>query len=101
MRRGDYHFYTYIMASYSGTLYVGMTNNLERRVREHKEGRNERSFTHRYGCSRLVYYDESPYVLNAIEREKEIKNMSREKKEALIRDFNPAWEDLSRGWKLD
>ncbi|HWQ99978.1 MAG TPA: GIY-YIG nuclease family protein [Candidatus Methylomirabilis sp.] len=96
MRR-PYDFYTYIMASMNGTLYVGMTNNIVRRAREHKLGMNK-GFTKRYGCHRLVYVEHSPYVLNAIAREKEIKNMSRVKKEALIREINPQWADLAKDW---
>lgn len=85
------------MASMSGTLYVVMTNDIVRRVREHKLGLNE-GFTKRYKCHRLVYIEHSPYVLNAIAREKEIKNMSRAKKETLIGEMNPAWVDLASDW---
>jgi putative endonuclease len=82
------------MASSSGTLYVGMTNNLRRRVAEHKEGKSE-SFTQKYGCNKLVYCEEYRYVNNAIEREKEIKDWLRKRKEELIREINPHWNDLS------
>ena len=98
MSKNDYCFSVYILASVSGTLYVGVTNTLVRRVLEHREGRNVNSFTHQYQCRHLVYHDESPYVLNAIEEEKRIKNMSRLEKEALIRTMNPQWNDLAKDW---
>ena len=88
-------YFTYIMASSSGTLYVGMTNCLQKRVRQHREGTGSQ-FTHRYNVNRLVYFESFRYVLNAIRREKEIKGWTRAKKEALIRSQNPRWEDLSR-----
>ena len=81
------------MASESGTLYIGMTNDLIRRVSEHKEGKTE-GFTKKYTCSKLVYYESTRYVYNAIEREKELKDWNRKKKEELIRTINPTWRDL-------
>jgi putative endonuclease len=81
------------MASDSGTLYVGMTNNLQRRVIEHKEYKIE-GFSKKYKCHKLVYYESTKYVYNAIEREKEIKNWNRKKKEELIKTMNPTWKDL-------
>lgn len=89
----DVQFYIYIMASDSGTLYVGMTNNLQRRVIEHKEYKIE-GFSKKYKCHKLVYYESTKYVYNAIEREKEIKNWNRKKKEELIKTMNPTWKDL-------
>ena len=93
----DYRFYVYIMASESGTLYVGFTNGLEHRVHQHKTGFYD-GFTKWYQCHKLVYYEEHQYVLNAIDREKQIKRWRREKKEDLIRTINPQWRDLSIGW---
>ena len=93
INKPDYHFYVYIMASPTGTLYTGMTNNLIRRVREHKEGKTE-SFSKRYSCNKLVYYEHHQYVYNAINREKEIKGWKRSKKAALIKSKNPHWKDL-------
>ncbi len=81
------------MASDSGTLYIGMTNNLIRRVSEHKEWKIE-WFSKKYKCTKLVYFEETKYVYNAIEREKELKDWNRAKKEELIRKFNPEWNDL-------
>jgi putative endonuclease len=87
----------YIMASKSRTLYVGVTNNLERRVHEHKRGLLP-GFTSRYRVSRLVYFEATENVESAIAREKEIKGWRREKKVALIESSKPTWEDLSAEW---
>ncbi|QQR83058.1 GIY-YIG nuclease family protein [Candidatus Peregrinibacteria bacterium] len=91
-------YFVYIMASDSGTLYVGVTNDLERRVLEHKEQENPESFTAKYHCHKLVYYEESEEVVAAIEREKQIKKWRREKKQNLIKTVNPKWKDLSEDW---
>ena len=99
MRR-EYQFWVYIMASESGTLYVGMTNNILRRVYEHKTGKNE-GFTKKYKCERLVWVEEHRYVYNAIEREKELKGWKRERKEKLISSMNCTWRDLADGWYWD
>ncbi len=90
----EYAFYVYIMASPSGTLYVGMTNDIQRRVDEHKNQEKD-GFMKWYNCSRLVYVEFHEYVLNAIQREKEIKWWPRTKKEELIRTLNPHWNDLA------
>ena len=87
----------YIMASYSGVLYIGVTNDLVRRVREHKL-RLTPSFTQRYHCTRLVWYENFGDVSMAISREKQLKNWRREWKLALIRKLNPAFADLAEGW---
>jgi len=92
MRR-EYNFYVYIMASESGTLYIGFTNDLKRRVYEHKNNIIE-GFSKKYSCHKLVYYEHYSYVYNAIEREKEIKDCNRKKKEELIKNFNAHWVDL-------
>jgi len=84
----------YILASNSGTLYIGVTNNLERRVEEHKSGLIE-GFTKKYECKKLVYFEEYNYINDAIAREKQIKGWRRSKKEALIRTMNPGWRDLT------
>lgn len=89
----EYQFYTYIMASDSGTLYIGMTNNLIRRVQEHKEWKIE-WFSKKYNCHKLVYFESTKYIYNAIEREKELKDWNRKKKEELIKTTNPTWKDL-------
>ena len=84
----------YIMASRSGTLYIGVTNDLDRRVHEHKHGLVP-GFTSKYRVSRLVYCEHTNDVAAAIEREKQLKRWSRQKKIALIESVNPQWEDLS------
>lgn len=86
-------FFIYIMASPSGTLYIGITNNLQRRVYEHKNHILE-GFSKRYDCTKLVYYEEYKDVEEALAREKQLKNWRREKKEYLIRTINPSWKDL-------
>ena len=91
-------YFTYIMSNRKhGTLYTGMTNNLERRVYEHKHKLTP-GFTSRYGLARLVYYEETNDVRVAIAREKQIKGWLRRKKIALIESVNPEWKDLSEGW---
>lgn len=89
----QYIFYVYIMASNSGTLYTGFTNDLTRRVCEHKKDINE-GFTKKYKCHKLVYYEYYNDVKIAITREKEIKKWRRAKKEELIKNMNPKWKDL-------
>ncbi len=79
------------------TLYTGLTNDLPRRVYEHKQALVP-GFTARYGVDRLVYYEATTDVLEAIAREKRIKGWPRAKKVALIESLNPRWEDLSTGW---
>ncbi|HLE73685.1 MAG TPA: GIY-YIG nuclease family protein [Anaerolineales bacterium] len=90
-------YFVYVMASYSGTLYTGVTNDLERRVAEHKQGLTP-GFTRKYGVSRLLYYEEFGDIYEAIAREKEIKKWRREKKVALFEETNPRWLDLSMDW---
>jgi len=87
-------FWVYILASRpGGTLYVGVTNNLVRRVYEHREGLAP-GFTKKYGVKMLVYYEAHDTVLAAIQREKNIKHWSREWKIDLILSANPEWRDL-------
>jgi putative endonuclease len=92
-----YEYYVYIMANKSRTLYIGVTNNLERRVYEHKAKLVD-GFTRRYNINRLVYFENTNDISAAIEREKEIKGWVRRKKVALIHTLNPAWIDLSHEW---
>ena len=79
-------------------LYVGVTNNLERRVWEHKSGLNATSFTSRYKVDKLLWWEEHNSAAAAIEREKQLKAGSRAKKVQLIEEHNPQWLDLSQGW---
>jgi putative endonuclease len=88
------HYYTYIMASLSRRVYVGVTNNLIRRALEHKQARIP-GFTERYRIHRLVYFESFRYVRAAIAREKQIKTWRRSRKVALIEARNPTWADLS------
>ncbi len=86
-------FYVYIMSNRSMTLYTGVTNDLTRRVAEHKRG--ECKFTNRYHFDRLVYYEIFDSIVEAIAREKQIKGKTRAKKIALIKTMSPTWRDLS------
>ena len=85
------------MSSYRGTLYIGVTNDLESRVAEHRD-KNSKGFVARYNITRLVYFDETSDVKSAITREKEIKGWRRVKKVKLIESMNPTWEDLAADW---
>ena len=87
----------YIMSNASKTLYVGMTNNLIRRVAEHKAGKIP-GFTRKYNIQKLVYFESDSNVNEVIYREKEIKKWRRKKKIALIESINPYWKDLSLDW---
>ncbi len=91
------HYYVYIMASLSRRLYVGVTDDLERRVCEHKSKEVE-GFTSRYNINRLVYIESSSDISSAVEREKAIKGWLRKKKIALVESTNPAWKDLADEW---
>ena len=96
-------FWVYIMANTGGrsaTLYTGVTNNLERRVYQHKnpDRQQPQSFTARYRITRLVYQEEFQDVRDAIAREKRIKGWRRERKLAFIESFNAEWCDLSEAW---
>ena len=90
-------YYVYILASRSKRLYVGMTNDLERRLWEHRNS-EPGSFTHRYNIERLVYLEEFDDPSEAIDREKQVKKWRREKKIWLIETINQEWNDLSEGW---
>lgn len=87
-------YWVYILASVrNGTLYVGVTNNLARRVWEHREGLVD-GFTKRYGVKLLIFYESYPDVRDAIQREKNIKKWPRSWKLDLIEAANPDWRDL-------
>ena len=91
--------YVYILANWNNTaLYIGVTNDLIRRLYEHKGGFVD-SFSRRYRTHKLVYYEETSDMFAAIEREKYLKKIRRERKNLLINNFNPHWLDLSEEWK--
>jgi putative endonuclease len=94
------YYYVYILANRTRNLYTGVTNNLQRRMYEHKH-HLVAGFTSRYHITRLVYYEETSDVQAAISREKQIKGWLRAKKLALIESVNPEWRDLSEDWQGD
>ena len=92
-------YYVYILASeYNKVLYIGITNDLQRRLYEHKHSLYE-SFADKYNVHKLVYYETTSDVNTAIRREKQLKGWRREKKEMLINSMNPEWRDLSADWQ--
>ena len=93
-------FYVYIMASHSRVLYVGVTNDLKRRVYQHRTLGGSQ-FAGRYELTLLVYFEETANVAAAIAREKQIKCWRRERKMRLIQAQNPEWRDLSIDWFRD
>jgi len=95
MHEGSYC--TYITASRSHTLYIGVAGDLKKRVFQHKWNEHD-GFTARYNCDRLVWFERQQDVQRAIAREKELKSWRHSKKIALIESFNPTWSDLSRDW---
>ncbi|MFP5226141.1 MAG: GIY-YIG nuclease family protein [Acidobacteriota bacterium] len=93
----DQAFFTYIVASRSGVLYIGITNNIRRRNQEHK-ARSNSGFAAQHRCTRLVWFEIYPTPTPAIVREKQLKGWTRAKKIALIEQRNPHWLDLSDEW---
>jgi putative endonuclease len=89
-------YYVYIMSNNAGITYIGVTNNIIRRVGEHKTGKFP-GFSKRNKTHKLVYYEEHQYINDAIYREKQIKTWRKEKKRDLITFLNPRWVDLSLG----
>jgi putative endonuclease len=97
MRRQFKEYYVYILSNLTKRLYVGITNNLERRMYEHKN-KHADGFTAKYNLTRLVYFEDYKYVLDAIATEKQLKGWLRERKIALVESQNPNWDDLSEFW---
>lgn len=91
------YYYTYIVASRSLTLYIGMTGDLDKRIFEHKNKLFE-GFSADYNCNRLVWFERYAHASCAIAREKQLKGWRRAKKIALIKKSNPTWLDLSEAW---
>ena len=91
-------YYVYLLKNWNNkVMYLGVTNNLERRLYEHKN-KLVKGFTEKYNVNKLVYFEETQDVTAAIAREKEIKKWRREKKNQLVNRMNPNWKDLSSGW---
>jgi putative endonuclease len=93
-------YYVYILTNWSRMLYTGVTNNLERRIYEHKQ-KLVPGYTRRYNLRILVYYEVTSDVRAAIAREKQIKAWTRAKRLALVESMNPSWQDLSADWYRD
>ena|SRR5437868_1099842 len=93
-------YYVYILSNTSKKLYVGVTNELERRIYEHKN-KLIKGFTEKYNLTKLVYFESTSDVMSAISREKQLKGWLRNKKIALIDKENSEWEDLSLTWRID
>ena len=92
-------YYVYILTNWTDkVMYIGVTNDLVRRLYEHKHELIE-GFTQRYHIHKLVYYEQTSDVLVALEREKQLKRWSRSKKNALVETINPNWRDLSLDWE--
>jgi putative endonuclease len=94
------HYYVYILSSDTGTLYTGVTGDLENRVYQHKHKLID-GFTKKYNIIRLLYYEETSDIDAAIQREKEIKGWRRSKKISLIKTINPTCQDLAEDWFLE
>jgi putative endonuclease len=95
MRRA---FYVYILANDSRELYVGITNNLIRRIAEHRQGSDPYSYVFRHETTRLVHVEAAGEARDAIRREKQLKGWTRSRKLALIEKTNPEWADLAAAW---
>lgn len=91
-------YFVYILTNKSETLYIGVTNNIEERVFEHKEKINPRCFTAKYNLNQLVYHQTFDSIEEAIDREKQLKSWNRQWKIELIESENPYWDDLSLDW---
>ena len=91
-------YYVYILTNKRGNvMYIGVTNDLARRLQEHRRGEID-GFTKKYNVHKLVYFESGFDVREAIMREKQLKNWSRSKKNALVEALNPQWRDLSEDW---
>ena len=95
----EHQYFVYILTNWNDkVMYIGVTNNLERRLNEHKN-RLMDGFTSKYNVNKLVYYEQGTDIHAALAREKEIKKWRREKKDALVVSMNPAWKDLGLEWE--
>ncbi len=92
------NYYVYLLSNWNNkVLYIGVTNNLERRIVEHRQ-KLIPGFTEKYNVNKLVYFEQTNDVISALGREKQLKKWRREKKNALVNSVNPSWQDLSAGW---
>lgn len=92
-------YWVYILANkYNNVVYVGMTNDLKRRVLEHKTGKYSTAFTRRYNITKLVWYEQRADLQDALLHEKRVKRWRRPWKDEMITKLNPEWKDLSDGW---
>ena len=97
----SHKYYVYILTNKNNkVIYVGMTNNLTRRIYEHKNKLVD-GYTKKYNIDKLVYFEETSEVKEAIRREKEIKKWRREKKNRLVETNNPEWKDLSKEYDME
>jgi putative endonuclease len=96
------HWYVYIMSNKkNGVIYIGLTESIEERVKEHKLKVYPKSFTAKYNCDKLVYFEEFGNGSDAEKRERNFKKWKREWKVDLIEEMNPSWSDLSTNWNLN
>jgi len=95
----SHQYWVYILTNKGRTvLYIGVTNDLQRRLFEHRTGRDKSAFTWNYQCWTLVHLEPFKYIKQAIAREKQLKNWKRAWKEEMIEKENPSWSDLSNAW---
>ena len=91
-------YYVYILSNWNNkVIYTGVTNDLQRRLYEHKNGLTE-GFTKKYNVHKLVWFDLTSDIHSALQKEKQIKGWTRAKKNALVQETNPEWKDLSEHW---
>ncbi|MEM1001410.1 MAG: GIY-YIG nuclease family protein [Bacteroidota bacterium] len=96
------YWYVYIMSNkQNGVIYIGVTDNIDKRIKEHKLKLYPKAFTARYNCDKLIYFEEFENAEEASIREKRFKNWKRDWKVKLIEEMNPSWSDLSLNWNLD
>ena len=94
----QHQYFVYLITNWNNNvMYAGVTNNLQRRIYEHKHKLVD-GFTRKYNVNKLVYFEGTSDITAAIVREKEIKKWRREKKNHLVTSMNPEWKDLSAGW---
>ncbi|PHR71384.1 MAG: excinuclease ABC subunit C [Lutibacter sp.] len=96
------HWYVYIMANKrNGVIYIGVTDNIEERVKEHRLKIFPKAFTAKYNCDKLIYFEEFENGRDAEKRERQFKKWKRDWKIELIEEMNPSWSDLSINWNLN